>query len=95
MVVRAESHDHIITVTSKRLCVARRNRLQHTLSLRGPIYSKDFFRKIQFLLDRPDLVVILRRPNECRIADCNPADRDRPVFRNDCFKMNNTVYADG
>ena len=57
-------------------------------------YTVDPLREVQWCLDSPYLIVPVWRQNGCRIANCDPSDRDCRARGNSCSQMDNRVDTD-
>jgi len=69
-----------------------RHHLRHDrLTSQWALDTEDVTRKIERLLNRPDPLVLMGRQNFDRIADGNPPERDRGVFRKRRTQVHNAV----
>src|SRR5262245_59676016 len=71
--------------------ISRPNVWHHRFARRRTIDAEDNAREIQWLLDRPNPIMLARRQYGGWVADRDPADRDRRVLRQNGTQMNKAI----
>src|SRR6266699_3298504 len=86
--------DHLVlAVALQRLCVARHHLRHARFTSRRPLDPEDVTWKIERLLNRPDPLVFMREQDLRRVADGDPAERDRGAFRQRRTQVHDAVDA--